>query len=159
MTIPLRIDPHGYLNSNVDDLAIDPAALVAGINNDIGILLGERSLSPGIQLSIQPPRKMADGVRRDLLAHQLLGNPLHLAGGDSLQVGLCQSQNKGLLAALISFQDRRIELAIPGLGNLQNQRAYTRIQRPGLVAVALAAAIIASLIAAYTDMFVSLEFH
>ena len=159
MTIALRIDPHGYLDGYVDDLSINPAALIAGIDNYVRILLGEGPLSPDIQFGIQLHGELANSGRRKLLAHQLLGNPLHLACGDPLQVGLCQSQNQGFLTALVPLQDRRIELAVTGLGNLQDQRPNTCIQRPGLKSIALAATFFASLVAANTDMFVSLQFH
>ena len=125
MTIAFRIDPHGYLYGYIDDLPIDPAALIACINNYLRILPGEGPLSPGIQFSIKLHGELANSCRRKLLTHQLFGYLFHLAREDALQISLSQGQNKGLLTSLVPFQNRRVELAVTGLGNLQNQRAYT----------------------------------
>ena len=78
MAIPLSINPYGDLDSNVNDLIVNPTTLIAGINDNVGKLPLKGSVPPGIRLCIQIGRKAADRGMRKLLFHQLLGNLFHL---------------------------------------------------------------------------------
>ena len=78
MAMSLRIDPYCNLNSNVNDLMINPTALVTGINDNVGKRSLKGASPPGIKLCIQVSRKAADRGVGKLLPHQCLGNLLHL---------------------------------------------------------------------------------
>jgi len=69
MAMALRIDPKGYQTGNVNDLAIYPATLVTGINNNIWIFFGKGPFSPILQLCIQSGRKPTDRGRGELFTH------------------------------------------------------------------------------------------
>lgn len=129
------IDADGHKDGAAADDARFAHALVARVQDEVGILLGERPAHEALQ-----PRVELHGDRRhragaEAVAAELFGDGAHLARGHFLR------QQQRLLAALVAREDFRAEQPAAILRHPQLERAHSGRQLAPVVAAAFARAL------------------
>jgi len=113
-------------------------AFVAGIEDEVGVLLFEPPGHEARQLFVELLINVADGGSTKLMAAEFLGDRLHATGGHALHVHLHQRGHQGLLAALVARKQLGRETPLPVLGHAQLELAHAGHQRTGVMPAAIA---------------------
>jgi len=140
LTPAVPVDADGDQHGLGADDAVLADLLVAGVQDEVGVGLGERAPGEGGEAVVQPLVDGRDGRGREGVAAQLLGDGLDLPGRDALNVHLGERRHERLLGALIAFEQLGREAAVAVLRHPQLELADRRDERARVVAGAVSKA-------------------
>ena len=123
LTPAVPVDADGDQHGLGADDAVLADLLVAGVQDEVGVGLGERAPGEGGEAVVQP---LVDG--REGVAAQLLGDGLDLPARDALDVRLGERRHERLLGALIAFEQLGREAAVAILRHPQLELADTSVR-------------------------------
>jgi hypothetical protein len=126
-------------------LVADPAGLPdplhLGVQPQVRIRAGQWPLPEDLDLLVQATAQPRDLILAHVVQPQLLDQPVDLAGGDPVDIGLLDHRDQGLFGPPARLQKRRevTTLPQPGDGQLQLPNPGVPTARPIAIALGLAA--------------------
>ena len=134
MSILVYADSNQYRAG--DDLMVDSGKKVERIGKDILVIILQLFLLPALDLGIQLLDDSADrGLGIEKIRGQLTDNLFHPVGGDTLFDHLADGSKECLFTSLVVFKELGLKRKLPDLGFGQQESAYPRVKRPGLIAI------------------------
>ena len=152
------LDAHRDQDRAIDDPALEPHLLVAGVQKEVGHL-AQRAFPPGLEPFVEFGRSAAHlgGRERNLRPQQPLQHLDHPPGGDPLDVHLGQRQVDCLVRAGTFFESRGIKLTGTHLRHLKGHFTQAGEHGLGLEAIGVIAPGFSALVRTGAEKLASLD--